>query len=117
MPVFDMAEDLCRRKNIKNKLFTRVLVRSIFVVFTAFVGISLPFFGDLLGFFGAFGFAPMTFWMPSVIWLVIMKPSKKSLDYWLNIINIIVFVAIMFLAAIGSIYSIIQDSQTYKFYQ
>ena len=72
---------------------------------------------DLLGFFGAFGFAPMTFWMPSVIWLVVMKPSKKSLDYWLNIINIIVFVIIMFLAAIGSIYSIIQDSKTYKFYQ
>jgi len=45
MPVFDMAEDLCRRKNIKNKLFTRVFVRSLFVVFTAFVGISLPFFG------------------------------------------------------------------------
>ena len=45
MPVFDMAEDLCRRKNIKNKLFTRVFVRSLFVVFTAFIGITLPFFG------------------------------------------------------------------------
>ncbi|KAL0052974.1 hypothetical protein WJX82_010701 [Trebouxia sp. C0006] len=117
MPVFDMAEDLCRRKNIKNKLFTRVFVRSLFVVFTAFIGITLPFFGDLLGFFGAFGFAPMTFWMPSVIWLVVMKPSKKSWDFWLNVLNVIVFVIIMFLAAIGSIYSIIQDAKTYKFYQ
>ena len=72
---------------------------------------------DLLGFFGAFGFAPMTFWMPSVIWLVVMKPKKNSFDYWINIINIIVFVAIMFLAAIGSIYSIVQDASGYKFYQ
>ncbi len=72
---------------------------------------------DLLGFFGAFGFAPMTFWMPSVIWLVVMKPSKKSWDFWLNVLNIVVFVIIMFLAAIGSIYSIIQDAKTYKFYQ
>ena len=45
MPVFDMAEDLCRRRNIKNKVFTRVFVRSLFVVFTAFIGITLPFFG------------------------------------------------------------------------
>ena len=59
----------------------------------------------------------MTFWMPSVIWLVVMKPSKRSFDYWLNVVNIIVFVAIMFLAAIGSIYSIVQDSKNYKFYQ
>lgn len=72
---------------------------------------------DLLGFFGAFGFAPMTFWMPSVIWLVVMKPSKKSWDFWLNVLNITVFVIIMFLAAIGSIYSIIQDAKTYQFYQ
>lgn len=52
MPVFDMAESLCAKKGIRNKLFTRVFVRSLFVVFTAFVGISIPFFGDLLGFFG-----------------------------------------------------------------
>ena len=45
MPVFDMAEDFCRRKNIRSKLITRVFVRTVFVVFTAFVGISLPFFG------------------------------------------------------------------------
>ena len=59
----------------------------------------------------------MTFWMPSVIWLVVMKPSKRSFDYWLNIVNLIAFVALMFLAPIGSIYSIVQDSKNYKFYQ
>lgn len=117
MPVFDMAESFCARKGIRSKLISRVFIRCLFVVLTAFIGISIPFFGDLLGFFGAFGFAPMTFWMPSVIWLVVMKPKKNSIDYWANIINIIVFVTIMFLAAIGSIYSIIQDASTYKFYQ
>ena len=71
---------------------------------------------DLLGFFGAFGFAPMTFWMPSVIWLVVMKPKKTSLDFWANVLNIIVFVTIMFLAAIGSIYSIVQSASSYHFY-
>ena len=48
MPVFDMAEDLCRRKRIRSKFISRVLVRCSFVVLTAFVGISLPFFGGEL---------------------------------------------------------------------
>lgn len=72
---------------------------------------------DLLGFFGAFGFAPMTFWMPSVIWLVVMKPKKTSFDFWANVLNIIVFVTVMFLAAIGSIYSIVKSASSYDFYQ
>ena len=45
MPVFDMIEDLSRRKGIKSKFFTRVVMRTVFVVFTAFIGITLPFFG------------------------------------------------------------------------
>lgn len=45
MPVFDMIEDLSRRKGIKSRFFTRVVMRTVFVVFTAFVGITLPFFG------------------------------------------------------------------------
>lgn len=55
--------------------------------------------------------------MPSVIWLVVMKPKRNSFDFWANVINIIVFVAVMFLAAIGSIYSIVQSASNYKFYQ
>ena len=45
MPVFDMIEDLSRRKGIKSRFFTRVVMRTVFVVFTAFIGITLPFFG------------------------------------------------------------------------
>lgn len=32
-------------------------------VFTAFVGITLPFWGALLGFFGGFAFAPTTYFV------------------------------------------------------
>ena len=45
MPVFDMIEDFSQRKGIKSKFFTRVVMRTVFVVFTAFIGITLPFFG------------------------------------------------------------------------
>ena len=50
MPVFDMCESLCIKKGIRNNLFTRVIVRSAFVILTAFVGISIPFFGGELSF-------------------------------------------------------------------
>lgn len=57
MPVFDMAETLCLKKGIRNKLFTRVFVRCLFVVFTAFVGISIPFFGGTFHRTAAFGYS------------------------------------------------------------
>lgn len=31
--------------------------------FTLFVGVTFPFFGDLLGFFGGFGFAPTSYFV------------------------------------------------------
>ncbi|GAU44366.1 hypothetical protein TSUD_241790, partial [Trifolium subterraneum] len=31
------------------------------VAFTLFIGVTFPFFGDLLGFFGGFGFAPTSY--------------------------------------------------------
>ena len=36
-------------------------------VFTALVGIAVPFFGGLLGFFGGFAFAPTTYYVRSFI--------------------------------------------------
>jgi hypothetical protein len=40
-------------------------------VFTAFVGITLPFWGALLGFFGGFAFAPTTYFVSTsylILW-------------------------------------------------
>lgn len=41
----------------------------------------------LLRFFSAAAFISMLFWMPSVIWLAVMKPSKKRQDNWLNVLT------------------------------
>ena len=43
-----------------------------------FVPLPLQFFGDLLGFIGAFGTGPTTFWLPPLMWLVVKKPKKMS---------------------------------------
>jgi hypothetical protein len=35
----------------------------MFAAFTMFIGITFPFFGGLLGFFGGFAFAPTTYFV------------------------------------------------------
>lgn len=46
MPVFDMIEAAFRNWGLtRNKLVTRLFMRSLYVVFTCFVAVSLPFFG------------------------------------------------------------------------
>lgn len=35
----------------------------IFSALTLFFGVTFPFFGDLLGFFGGFGFAPTSYFV------------------------------------------------------
>ena len=72
---------------------------------------------DLMGFFGAIGFAPTTFWLPSLIWLVVKKPPKLSLSFAINVFNIILCVTVMFVAATGSMYWIVINASGYKFYQ
>lgn len=51
---YDMIIYMCLIKN---------LIISGISGFTLFVGVSFPFFGDLLGFFGGFGFAPTSFFV------------------------------------------------------
>ena len=116
--VFDMIEASFRNWGLtRKKIVTRLVMRSLYVVFTCFVAVTLPFFGDLMGFFGAIGFAPTTFWLPSLIWLVVKKPKRNTFSFWFNTFNIVLCVTVMFLAAIGSMYWIVRNSTGYKFYQ
>ncbi|DBA74512.1 TPA: hypothetical protein ACH3X2_000973 [Trebouxia sp. C0005] len=118
MPVFDMIEASFRNWGLtRKKVVTRLVMRSLYVVFSCFVAVTLPFFGDLMGFFGAIGFAPTTFWLPSLIWLVVKKPKRNTFSFWFNTFNIVLCVTVMFLAAIGSMYWIVRNSTGYKFYQ
>jgi hypothetical protein len=83
---------------------------------TIFVGVTFPFFGALLGFFGGFAFAPTTYFLPCIMWLCIYKPKPFSLSWLTNWICIILGVLLMFTASIGGLQQIIVDAKTYKFY-
>ncbi|KAA3459437.1 Lysine histidine transporter 1 [Gossypium australe] len=77
MPVFDMMETLLVKKLDFNPTRTlRFIVRNAYVAFTMFIGITFPFFGGLLGFFGGLAYAPTTYYLPCVIWLIVMKPRR-----------------------------------------
>ena len=51
------------KNGIPNEGIMRLIYRSAYVVLIAFIACTLPFFGDLMGFFGALGNGPTSFWM------------------------------------------------------
>eukprot|EP00250_Pteridium_aquilinum_P016776 c23287_g1_i1 orf=388-1740(-) len=118
MPVFDMLESLLVKKmHLPPGLILRLVVRSLYVALTCFVGVSLPFFGALLGFFGGFAFSPTTYFLPCIMWLRIYKPKPFSLSWLTNWVCIILGVLLMFVASIGGLRQIIVEASTYKFFQ
>nr|AFK48406.1 unknown [Medicago truncatula] len=117
MPVFDMIETVMVKKlNFKPTTMLRFIVRNVYVAFTMFIGITFPFFGGLLGFFGGFAFAPTTYFLPCIMWLAIYKPRRFSLSWWCNYVCIVLGLCLMLLSPIGGLRSIILNAKSYDFY-
>ncbi|KAK7343900.1 hypothetical protein VNO77_13006 [Canavalia gladiata] len=117
MPVFDLIERMMiRRLKFPPGLALRLVARSAYVAFTLFIGVTFPFFGDLLGFFGGFGFAPAAYFLPSIMWLIIKKPKRFSINWFINWASIYVGVCIMLASTIGGLRNIVADASSYSFY-
>ncbi|XP_026663526.2 lysine histidine transporter 1-like isoform X2 [Phoenix dactylifera] len=117
MPVFDMMETvLVKKLHFPPGLMLRLIARSVYVALTMFIGITFPFFGALLSFFGGLAYAPTSYYLPCIIWLLIYKPKVGSLSWIANWICIILGVLLMILAPIGGLRQIILEAKTYKFY-
>ncbi|KAM3211393.1 hypothetical protein ACQJBY_064891 [Aegilops geniculata] len=117
MPVFDMMETfLVRKLEFAPGITLRLITRTIYVAFTMFVGMTFPFFGGLIGFFGGLAFAPTTYFLPCIMWLIICKPRRFSLSWFTNWICIVLGVILMIIAPIGGLRQIIISAKTYKFY-
>uniref|UniRef100_A0A9I9D8X1 Amino acid transporter transmembrane domain-containing protein n=1 Tax=Cucumis melo TaxID=3656 RepID=A0A9I9D8X1_CUCME len=117
MPVFDMIETvLVKKMHFKPSFLLRFIARNIYVALTMFIGITFPFFGGLLGFFGGFAFAPTTYFIPCVIWLLMYKPKKFGLSWCTNWICIILGVLLTVLSPIGGLRNIIIQAKNYHFY-
>ncbi|XP_047314046.1 lysine histidine transporter 1-like [Impatiens glandulifera] len=117
MPVFDMIETvLVKKLNFKPSFWLRFISRNTYVAFTMFIGMMIPFFGGLLGFFGGFAFAPTTYFLPCIMWLSIYKPKKFSLSWITNWICIILGVMLMIVSPIGGLRQIILSAKDYKLF-
>lgn len=117
IPVFDMIETvLVKKLNFRPTRLLRFVVRNVYVGLTMFVGITFPFFGGLLAFFGGFAFAPTTYFLPCIMWLAIYKPRKFGLSWWTNWFCIIAGLCLMILSPIGGLRQIILSAKTYEFY-
>ncbi|KAK1422370.1 hypothetical protein QVD17_25450 [Tagetes erecta] len=117
MPVFDMVETfMVVKMKFKPSKCLRIVTRTCYVGLTMFLGMTFPFFGGLLGFFGGFAFAPTTYFLPCIMWLRIKKPKKFGLSWFVNWICIILGVLLMCLAPIGALRQIILQAKDYKFY-
>ncbi|KAH7532385.1 hypothetical protein FEM48_Zijuj04G0014100 [Ziziphus jujuba var. spinosa] len=117
MPVFDMIESaLIKKLKFPPSAALRFIIRNVYVALTMFVGITFPFFGGLLSFFGGFALVPTSYYLPCIIWLIVKKPRKYGLSWWTNWICIVVGILVMVLAPIGGLRQIILSAKTYKFY-
>ncbi|GAB4862062.1 hypothetical protein Ancab_037316 [Ancistrocladus abbreviatus] len=117
MPVFDLIESyLVQNRKFSPSPLLRLVARSIYVAITAFVGICLPFFGGLLGFFGGVAFASTSYFLPCIIWLILLQPKRWSFHWTASWVCIIVGILITILAPIGGIRQIIISAKTYKMF-
>ncbi|XP_020217465.1 lysine histidine transporter 1 [Cajanus cajan] len=117
VPVFDMMESfMIKRMKFRPNLFLRFIIRNLYVLLTLFVGITLPFFGGLVGFLGGFAYAPTSFFLPCIMWLILYKPKRFSLSWCANWFCIVFGGALMVLAPIGGLREMIIDAKNYKFY-
>ncbi|XP_061338722.1 lysine histidine transporter 2-like [Gastrolobium bilobum] len=117
MPVFDMIETyLVKILKFPPSFALRLSCRTIYVALTMVIGISIPFFGSLLGFLGGFAFAPTSYFLPCIIWLKLKKPKRFSLSWIINWICIVLGVALMTLSPIGALRNIILSAKNYKFF-
>ncbi|KAG5557087.1 hypothetical protein RHGRI_007371 [Rhododendron griersonianum] len=116
-PVFDMIQAfLVLKMNFKPTGLLRFVARISYVALSMFIGMTFPFFGGLLAFFGGFAFAPTSYFLPCIMWLVIYKPKRFSLSWFINWICIILGVLLMILAPIGALRGLILQAKDFQYY-
>lgn len=98
---------------IKFTLF-RLVWRTIFVIITTVISMLMPFFNDVVGILGAFGFWPLTVYFPVEMYIVQQKIPKWSARWMcLQILSVACFI-ISVAAAVGSFAGVVTDLKSYK---
>ncbi|XP_072957312.1 amino acid permease 4-like [Typha angustifolia] len=92
----------------------RLIWRTAFVVLTTVVSMLMPFFNDIVGILGAFGFWPLTVYFPVEMYIA-QKKIKKWTSRWLALQMLSLTCLIVSLAAAcGSVVGVILDLKSYR---
>lgn len=94
----------------------RLIFRSLSVVIATLFAAMLPFFGDLMALFGAFGCIPLDFILPMIFYNVTFKPSKRGLIFWVNTLIAAASLVLVGVGSIASLRQIILDANEYRLF-
>ncbi|XP_037494976.1 GABA transporter 1 [Jatropha curcas] len=97
-------------------ILPRLIFRSLSVITAITIAAMLPFFGDIMALFGAFGCIPLDFILPMVFYNVTFKPSKQSLIFWINTLIAVVSSILSVVGAVASVRQIVLDAKTYSLF-
>ncbi|XWS66280.1 hypothetical protein CRYUN_Cryun05aG0185900 [Craigia yunnanensis] len=90
--------------------------RSLSVIIATTFAAIVPFFGDIMALFGAFGVIPLDFILPMVFYNLTFKPSKKGIVFWGNTLIAVASSALVAIGAVASVRQIILDAKTYNLF-
>ena len=94
----------------------RLIFRSLSIVIATLLAAMLPFFGDIMALFGAFGCIPLDFILPMVFYNVTFKPSRKSIIFWVNTSIAVISTVLSLVGAVASVRQIVLDAKTYRLF-
>lgn len=131
-PIFGFVEKWCRKRWPENKFITsehginipfcgayyinifRLVWRTAYVIVTAVIAMTFPFFNDFLGLLGAGSFWPLTVYFPIEMYIAHSKLKKFSFTWiWLKILSWACLI-ISIIAAAGSVEGLVQHLKVYK---
>ncbi|KAK1276425.1 putative GABA transporter 2 [Acorus gramineus] len=110
------SADVKQGKFSKRNLIPRLALRTVYMAFCAFMAAMLPFFGDINGVVGAIGFIPLDFVLPMLMYNMAIKPSRRSVTYWMNVLIMVVFTGVGLMGSFSSIRKLVLDAHEFKLF-
>ncbi|CAN8272801.1 unnamed protein product [Cochlearia groenlandica] len=108
----DTTKGIFSRRN----LVPRLILRTLYMSFCGFMAAMLPFFGDINAVVGAFGFIPLDFVLPMLLYNMTYKPTKRSITYWINMTIMVVFTCAGLMGAFSSVRKLVLDANKFKLF-
>ncbi|KAK3161313.1 hypothetical protein QOZ80_1BG0075570 [Eleusine coracana subsp. coracana] len=110
------SADVQQGRFSRRNLIPRLVFRTLYLAFCAFIAAMLPFFGDIVGVVGAVGFIPLDFVLPVLLYNMALAPPRRSLVFVVNTTVMVLFVGVGGIGAFASIRKLVLDASEFKLF-